>query len=79
MTIFDKFVCNYSEVHTSNEVINMLQCHKEYIHFSKYNHSVNRIKQDENKIAHINAIINFLKLVDMPNSIINLRECYFND
>lgn len=76
MTKFDKFVCEYSKYHTRIETIQMLKAHVAYIEFCKYDHSVKTVKADENKIAHLKAMINFLQLCT-ENNFPDFERVYF--
>ena len=62
MTKFDKFVVQYAEMHTVHEVVIMLQSHIAYINFCKYDKNVKAIKADDNKIAHINAMLKYINM-----------------
>ena len=78
MTKFDSYVCEYLKVHSVTETINMLRIHADYINFIKYGHTVRRLKEDENKTAHINAMIKFLKFIqDEAEYISDFKTMYF--
>lgn len=78
MNKFDLFVCEYSECHCTFEVINMLKAHRDYLNFCKYDHTVTRIKKDDEKIDKINSIIEFLTIIDQPDVVINLRGLFYD-
>lgn len=78
MTKFDLYVCEYLDNHSVSEAINMLTNHADYINFIKYDHTVRRLKVDENKIAHINAMIKFLKFIQSESEYISdFKTMYF--
>ena len=80
MTKFDKFTCEYAMNHTINETITMLYNHALYIDYCKFDKSVASIKADDKKLAHINALIKFLKLYGLTHDYCkDLRSVYFND
>lgn len=61
MTTFEKYVCDFANNHTIEDTIFMLRCHADYIQFTKYSHTVSRIKQDDDKIQHIAAMVSYLR------------------
>lgn len=66
--------------HTINETITMLYNHALYIDFCKFDKSVSSINSDNNKLAHIRALIEFLKLWGLNHEYCReLRSVYFND
>lgn len=80
MTKFDKFVCDYSKVHTIDATIQMLTDHKAYIEYCKYDKSVSGIKKDNEKISHIKSMIAFLKLIGDDSIFIDdFKGAYFNE
>lgn len=76
MSKFDKFVCEYAKFHTRIETIQMLKAHIAYIEFCKYDHNVKTVKADDNKIAHLKAMIYFLQLCSETNYS-DFEEAYF--
>lgn len=80
MTKFDKFTCEFAESHTISDTITMLQNHKLYIAFCKYDKSITSVKGDDKKIEHIDALIKFLRLMEKEHVFCkDLRRVYFND
>lgn len=80
MTKFDNFVCEYAKDHDINAVITLLYNHALYIDYCKFDKNVNSIKADDKKLAHINALIKFLKLWGLNHEYCtDLRSVYFND
>lgn len=77
MTKFDKFICEYNTVHSNIETIFMIESHIAYMQYCKYDHSVDRIKEDENRIHHNKAIVNFLDMIG--DAKVNLKNVYFGD
>lgn len=80
MNKFDRFVCDYCKVHTIFETIDMLRAHRDYIEYCKYDHCLDTVKKDDNKICHINSMITFLKLLSSDNMLCdNFKTMYFGE
>lgn len=80
MTKFDRFVCDYTKVHTISDTIQMLKAHRDYIEYCKYDKGIDGVKKDNNKICHINSMITFLKLIGENNLFIDdFKGVYFNE
>lgn len=65
-------------MHTIRETIEMIQAHIDYIEYIKYSHTVNRIKQDETKLAHLRDVKRFLCDLKMDDFVLSdLREVFY--
>jgi len=54
--LFDTYVNMYRTIHNKEDTLNMLAIHKSFLEFSKFEYSLKKMKEIENKIKHLDYL-----------------------